>query len=78
MTQFINCFGDCLLIEVDQTHVLLEVFELLIDSVLLHLEALVVFQFILSPLILNLINEFLILAIHELDIFDPSDFHLLE
>jgi hypothetical protein len=78
LTQFIYCFGHCLLIEVDQTHVLLKVFELLIDSLLLHLEALVVLQFILSPLILNLINEFLILAIHQLDVFDPSDFHLLE
>ena len=57
---------------------LLKVFKLLIDSLFLHLEALVVFQFILSPLILYFINEFLILTINELDVLDPSDFHLLE
>lgn len=57
---------------------LLKILKLLIDSLFLHLEALVVFQFILSPLILYLIDEFLILAINKLDVLDPSDFHLLE
>ena len=57
---------------------LLKILKLLIDSLFLHLEALVVFQFILSPLIFYLIDEFLILAINKLDVLDPSDFHLLE
>lgn len=74
--KFINRLLNGLLVEVDQTHVFLEVFQLLINTCLFHSKAVIVPQFGVCPLSLDLVDEFLKVRVYKLDVLDSSDFHL--
>ena len=76
LAQLIYRLLDCLLVEVDETNVLFEVFKLLINSGLLHSKAVVVLEFDLCSLSLNLVYQFLVVRVYLLDVFDSADFHL--
>ena len=67
-----------LLVEVYQTHMLLKVLQLLINPLLFHFEAVIVFQFNQGSVRLYLVNQGLELAVDLLDVFDSADFHAVE
>ena len=56
---------------------LIKVFKLLVDSLFFHSKAFVVFEFDLSPLTLNFVNQFLVVGVNLLDVFDPPNLHLI-
>jgi len=76
LAEFVYCFLDCLFVKVYQAHMLLEILKLLINPKLLHSKTIVVPQFHMSSLFLNLVDQLLILRIYKFDIFDSPDFHL--
>ena len=57
---------------------LLKIFKFLVDPLLLHLEAVIIFELDQGPMGLNFIDEGLILVIDVLDVLDPSELHGLE
>lgn len=54
----------------------LKVFELLINARFFHSKAVIILQFYLSPLGLNLVDEILELLVDHFDVLDASYFHL--
>ena len=57
---------------------LFKIFKFLVDPLLLHLEAVIIFELDQGPMGLNFIDEGLILVIDVLDVLDPSELHGLE
>ena len=76
--EFIHSLVDGILVEVDQAHVLLEIFQLSIYSLLFDFEAIVVSELHLSSFGLNLVQKRLEFGIDHLEVLDPSHFHCLE
>ena len=76
--EFLDGLLNGILVEVDEAHVLLEVLELLVDPLLLHLEAIVVPQLDGGSLSLNLIDELLVLVVNLLHIANSPNLHRFE
>ena len=75
--QLLKSLDHGLLIEVYETHVLLEVFEFRLDSPLLNFEAVVVFHFDTGALGLNLVKESLELGIDKFEVFNTLETHFV-
>ena len=76
--QLFHKLKDSLFVEVDQANMFFKIFKFLVDPLLLHLEAVIIFEFYKCPVGLNFIDQGLILVVYVLDVFDPSELHGLE
>lgn len=73
--KFLDCFLNGIFVKIDEAHVLLEIFELLVDPLFFHLKAIVVSQFDLRSLGFDLVDELLVLVVNLFYISDSSYFH---
>jgi hypothetical protein len=76
--KFGESVGDGVLVEIEQTEMLLEVLQLQVDSVLLHFEALIVLEFHDGPVELNQVHQSLEFVVDELQVLNPLHLQVLQ